>query len=119
MTQREKKRNTKKQTKRHKKLNYQAVLRGALRQQTAFTLVLLAMERLTMVIIVIIVIITVMMIVGIMIIVIDHCKPLHCKQNKGECCLLSQGTSQHCLIYDPSILKIQYFCIALFCTHIP
>ena len=48
MTQREKKRNTKKQTKRHKKLNYQAVLRGALRQQTAFTLVLLAMERLTM-----------------------------------------------------------------------
>ena len=28
---------------------YQAVLRGALRQQTAFTLVLLAMERFTMV----------------------------------------------------------------------
>ena len=53
---------------------YQAVIRGALRQQTAFTLVLLAMERLMMILvsitIIIVVVFIIMMIIAMMMVMV-------------------------------------------------
>ena len=54
--------------------SYQAVIRGALRQQTAFTLVLLAMERLMMILvsitIIIVVVFIIMMIIAMMMVMV-------------------------------------------------